>query len=99
MLEHRVIRHKPDVRWNFDPRRLREFVRLQTELLISLAALLAPGGRLVYSTCSLEPEENGELVRACLARLPGYALGKECKGIPPVSGTDGFYAACLVRSG
>ena len=94
-----VIRHKPDVRWNFDSRRLHEFVRLQTELLISLAALLAPGGRLVYSTCSLEPEENGELVRACLARLPGYALHKECKGIPPVSGTDGFYAACLVRSG
>ncbi len=94
-----VIRHKPDVRWNFDPRRLDESVRLQTELLTRLAGLLAPGGRLVYSTCSLEPEENGGVVRAGLSRLSGYVLLKKCQGVPPESGMDGFYAACLARRG
>ncbi len=94
-----VIRHKPDVRWHFNPRRLDVIIRLQTALLTRLAGLLAPGGRLVYSTCSLEPEENGGLVREWLARHSGYELLGECQGVPPESGTDGFYAACLNRRG
>ncbi len=92
-----VIRHKPDVRWHFDPRRLDRLVRLQTALLTRLAVMLAPGGRLVYSTCSLEPEENGGLVRAWLDRQSGYELLGESRGVPPETGTDGFYAACLAR--
>lgn len=92
-----VIRHKPDVRWRFSLTRLKELNQLQFSLLNSAAKLLAAGGRLVYSTCSLEPEENGILVRSWLAEQNIYQLLAERQGTPPLSGTDGFYAAVIMR--
>ncbi len=62
-----LARH-PEIRWRLQPEQLREFHNLQTSLLEAALERLAPGGRLVYSTCSLEPEENETVVSEVLDR-------------------------------
>ena len=64
-----LARH-PEIRWRLLPAQLPEFHRLQVGILTSAIKQLAPGGRLVYSTCSMEPEENEEVVREALANAP-----------------------------
>lgn len=90
-----VLRRRPDARWRFDPSTLAELVGRQRRLLDQAARRLLPAGRLVYSTCSLEPEENGGGVRAWLADHPGWTLEAETERGPLTSATDGAYAARL----
>ncbi len=92
-----VLRRRPDARWRFDEARLAGAVQLQAELLEAASALVKPGGRLVYSTCSLEPEENDSQVRVWLGRHPEFTLEEERTLLPPGSQTDGAYAARLRR--
>jgi 16S rRNA (cytosine967-C5)-methyltransferase len=100
-----VGRHHPEGRWRLRPGTLaRNGERLQ-ELARSAADLLAPGGRLYYVTCSLEPEENEDVVAALLAGREDLAPdpdpegGHERSWLPWRTGTDGFYAARLRRRG
>ena len=67
-----TIRRDPDVRWRRAEADLPSLASAQGEMLWQLAAVVRPGGRLVYSTCSSEPEENEEVVRAFLAAHPDY---------------------------
>lgn len=60
-----LARH-PEIRWRLQPEQLAKFRALQTEMLAMGIAALAPGGRLVFSTCSIEPEENDEVVAQTL---------------------------------
>ena len=62
-----LSRH-PEIRWRLRPEQLTEFHRMQVDILTNAISLLEPGGRLVYSTCSLEPEENEEVVAEALRR-------------------------------
>lgn len=92
-----VMRRRVDVRW-----RLREedfAAHAQAQLRIATAALpfLKIGGSLVYSTCSLDPEENQHVVKALLAAHPSLELLESRLVFPPKDGTDGAYAARLVR--
>jgi 16S rRNA (cytosine967-C5)-methyltransferase len=100
----------PDARWRVTPRALAALARLQTELLEASAELVIPGGLLVYSTCSLEPEENEEQVerflarhpeleREASARVPAELLSSEgdLMILPQKHGIDGAYAARLRR--
>jgi 16S rRNA (cytosine967-C5)-methyltransferase len=64
-----LARH-PEIRWRLHPNQLTEFHDLQAQLLRNALAYLAPRGCLVYSTCSLEPEENESVVAEALATLP-----------------------------
>ncbi len=64
-----LARH-PEIRWRLKPEQLSELNHLQSGLLISALKQLAPGGRLVYSTCSLEPEENEDVVAQALRESP-----------------------------
>lgn len=93
-----VLRRRPDARWNWSPERLAALVRLQAEILDSAARCLRPGGLLVYSTCSIEPEENGEQVNAFLKRHPDFAIVTSVECLPEINGPDGCFAAALRRS-
>jgi 16S rRNA (cytosine967-C5)-methyltransferase len=62
----------PDARWRVTPEALASLERRQAELLDHAAAAVAPGGLLVYSTCSIEAEENVAQVEAFLARHPEF---------------------------
>jgi 16S rRNA (cytosine967-C5)-methyltransferase len=64
-----LARH-PEIRWRLRPEQLAEFHGLQVALLKNALAQLAPGGRLVYSTCSMEPEENEDVVADALRNAP-----------------------------
>lgn len=92
-----VIRRRPDARWRFSPERLRVACDKQAAILDAAAGRLADGGRIVYSTCSLELEENEGQVDRWLARHPEFRLADSRKLFPPDSQTDGAYAALLVR--
>ena len=65
-----VLRRRADLRWRRTSEDLQELVALQRELLSNAAGLVKPGGRLVYSTCSLEPEENEEQMRWFAGNFP-----------------------------
>ena len=93
-----VLRRRPDARWNWSERKLAALVALQAEILERAAAFVAPGGTLVYSTCSNEPDENQSQVAAFLARHGEFSLRGEKESIPFESGCDGAYAAALVRT-
>ena len=93
-----VLRRRPDARWNWSVEKLEALVKLQAEILDQVAQLVAPGGTLVYSTCSNEPEENLDQVNAFVARHPDFALDATRESVPFESGHDGAFAARLVRS-
>ncbi len=92
-----VIRRKPDVRWRFSATRLRKLELCQRAILEQSAALLKPGGCMVYSTCSLESEENESLVRSWIRDFPDFCMRRELFSFPPDSAMDGAYAVLLVR--
>jgi 16S rRNA (cytosine967-C5)-methyltransferase len=92
-----VLRRRPDARWRFSIERLRELMRIQRRILDRLAPRLVPGGTLVYSTCSLEPEENDHIVTSWLSRNPDYEHIRSVQLFPPQSETDGAFAAIIRR--
>jgi 16S rRNA (cytosine967-C5)-methyltransferase len=65
-----TVRRNPEIKWRLRPDDLAELAALQSALLDNAIGALRPGGRLVYSTCSLEPEENEWVVEELLARRP-----------------------------
>lgn len=93
-----VMRRRVDLRWRLRPE---DFSRMSNEqFIISRAVfrLLKPGGILVYSTCSLEREENEHVVRRLLGDQPAAILEAEKTSVPFRDGFDGAFAARLVRS-
>ena len=93
-----VFRRRPDARWNWSAEKLAELVKLQAEILDAAAAHVAPGGTLVYSTCSNEPEENAAQVESFLARHPDFSLREAKESVPFETGHDGSFAAALRKA-
>lgn len=93
-----VIRRRLDLRWRLRPEEITRLGRIQRDLLEQAATVLHPGGRLVYSTCSLEPEENRGQMESFLAAHPEFTLTTERELFPPQSQTDGAYVAVLEKA-
>ncbi len=109
-----TIRRHPDVAWSKAEADLGRLAELQSRLLDRAAELVRPGGRLVYCTCSLEPEEGEAQIAAFLAREPRFTrdpvrpeeVGGRGELIDgngdlrtlPSHGLDGFFASRLVRA-
>jgi 16S rRNA (cytosine967-C5)-methyltransferase len=92
-----VLARRPDARWRFSQHRLDAATRAQEALLRNLARIVAPGGLLVYSTCSIEPEENERLVRRWLAGEREFQEVHTQLVLPGERRTDGAYAVALRR--
>jgi len=107
-----TFRRHPDARWRLKISDIAVATALQKSILRGAARIVAPGGLLVYSTCSLEPEENDEQVDGFLAANPDFALeappdgavpaevldGAKLRVLPQRHGTDGAFAARLRRT-
>jgi len=94
-----VLRRRVDLRWRIQLEEIERLRATQRDLLEKSAKLLNPGGILIYSTCSLETEENAELVQTFLASHPAFRLECERQLLPFADGTDGAYAARLTKAG
>ena len=108
-----TLRRNPDLKFRQSPESLTELAQKQTAILASASRLLKKGGRLVYATCSILPEENQDIVRAFLAGHPDFVLrpagevlqqqkvalemGDYLELRPHLHNTDGFFAAVLER--
>jgi 16S rRNA (cytosine967-C5)-methyltransferase len=90
-----VMRRRVDVRWRLQPESVARMRQQQLEILRRVAKLLKPGGILVYSTCSLEPEENEEAVQEFLLEFPKWQLVEQRFSRPFVDKLDGAFAAKL----
>jgi 16S rRNA (cytosine967-C5)-methyltransferase len=93
-----VLRRHPEHRWQLDEPAITARVAVQRALLSRAAERVAPGGRLVYATCSVLPDEDEDVVASLLAERPDLApLGPPLRTWPQRDGCDGFYAATFVR--
>jgi 16S rRNA (cytosine967-C5)-methyltransferase len=112
-----TLRRNPDLKWRQKPESVTELAALQQAILASASRLLKPGGRLVYATCSVLPEENEATVQDFLAAHPDFEAVDAAQELARLKvpeaaflcegghlrlwqhrhGTDGFFAAVIVR--
>jgi 16S rRNA (cytosine967-C5)-methyltransferase len=92
-----VMRRRVDVRWRLQPADFLSMQRRQLEMLRALIPLLSPKGVLVYSTCSLEAEENEQVVRKILTSASILRLEEQKRSLPFRDGFDGAFAAKFIR--
>ena len=108
-----ILAKKPDLRYKkLDPARQAELLATQAAILDTAARLLKAGGRLVYSTCTIEPEENQLQIRAFLQRHPEFCVAKPAVAfpagmtvteygalsVPTRTGMDGFFLCALQKT-
>jgi len=92
-----VMRRRVDVRWRLNARELPVLARTQTDLLKRAAPLLKPGGILVYSTCSIEAEENEDVIEAFLRKHRDFRQETSRTLTPMQNGVDGAFISRLRR--
>ncbi len=93
-----VMRRRPDLRWRLEEKEIARLAAVQLRLLRAAAEFTKPGGVLVYSTCSLETEENERVVEQFSAAQAECVLETTRSTFPPRDGVDGAFVARLRRS-
>ncbi len=94
-----VFRRRPDARWRIQPEDFERAARKQQKMLHRASEFVAPGGRLVYCTCSLEREENSDVTKGFLERRGGdWEIIAESRSFPWSSGHDGGCATLLQQT-
>jgi len=92
-----VLRRRVDLRWRISPEELLRLQKAQLDLLKLAAPKLKPGGTLIYSTCSLEPEENSNVIQAFLRENRQFKLESERELLPFRDSVDGAFVARLLK--
>ena len=92
------MRRRVDLRWRIREQEIARLRTTQLQLLGDAVTKLKPGGTLVYSTCSLESEENSEVVQDFLQKNPTMHLQRERMLTPWENNVDGAYVARFIRS-
>jgi 16S rRNA (cytosine967-C5)-methyltransferase len=86
-----VIQKKPDIKWQREPSDIKNLAKTQLELLETASKLVKKGGIIVYSTCTIEPEENIEVVKAFLSNHPEFEVQDARNYLPSdVVNSEGF---------
>ena len=93
-----MLNRRHEARWRFLPENLRDLQRTQQALLGLAVRHLAPGGDLLYTTCSIEPSENSDIVQGALRRNSNLRLIEEVEVLPGEAGGDGGFGALLRRT-
>lgn len=91
-----VIASKPEIKLSTDPSKYGELIELQKKIAENAFHYLKPGGRMMYSTCTLNKYENEELAKHLLSTAPGSALSIEMRTIMPYNGEVGFFY-CVIE--
>lgn len=90
-----TLRRNPEIRWRLAPEDVGAFAEQQKQFLINAARVVKPGGRLVYSTCSVEKEENEAVIGEFLAQDARFELVSTSRTWPHREGCDGFFIAAM----
>ena len=88
-----VVRRRVDLRWRLQADEIARLTAVQTQLLAAASEFVKPGGVLIYSTCSLEPEENERVTERFQESHPKFALNATRSLFPPRDGMDGAFVA------
>lgn len=86
-----TLRRNPEIRWRLTNDDIQTFATAQQQFLLNAARVVKPGGRLVYSTCSVEREENEQVVEHFLQTKPDFHVLKTLRTWPHREGSDGFF--------
>lgn len=90
-----TLARNPEIKWRLGEEDLIRHHERQVKILVNALDVLKPGGRLVYSTCSLERDENEDVVQTAVEQRPGFRLVETGYRLPGVHPGDGFFAAVL----
>jgi 16S rRNA (cytosine967-C5)-methyltransferase len=106
-----TLRRDPDIKWRRTPDGFAEVASLQLRILANVAGVVSPGGRLIYATCSSEPDENEEVIARFLESQPAFCAAPlrfdqapqlissagHLRTLPFRDGLEGFFAAAVTR--
>lgn len=93
-----VIRRKKDIRYKMTPEKMKELQKLQREILSVVCQYVKPGGKLIYSTCTVHRAENEENAQWFAGTFLDFTLTGSRLILPDEMGTDGFYIAQFVKN-
>jgi 16S rRNA C967 or C1407 C5-methylase (RsmB/RsmF family) len=88
-----TLRRNPDMKWRFNPSSIENLEQEQRQIFTEALSYVKPGGKIIYATCSILPQENQDQVNYFLSKFPLKLLQAPLETFPVDGGMDGFFAA------